>query len=227
MGPVARLLAAAVLAVGLLAAIGAAPLGRVLLAAGMPGAALPLLDDPADRGEALFRAGAFHDAAAAFQAAGDDYNHGLAAAWSGDYATALVAWDRYLALNPGDAEARANHALVTGLLAGTEFEPVGELKTEEKTGPELLTDPGQGGARAAGSGDDANNAQTGFWMPELNTDGIRSVRQTFDAQFVAANARWLATLEDQPGRYLRARLKAEQKERVENGTARPEPEDPQ
>ncbi|MEM7057586.1 MAG: hypothetical protein AAF557_08355 [Pseudomonadota bacterium] len=207
--------------------IGVAPFGRVVLAIGMPNLALPLLTDPGDRGEALFRSAAFPEAAASYREAGDDYNEGLAAAWAGDFATALAAWDRHLALHPGDSEARANHTLVTSLLSGTEFDPAAEPDPRDRNGPTLQADPGQGGARAASTGDDANNAQTGFWMPEITGEGLRRVPQIFDAQFVAANPRWLATLEDQPGRYLRARLAAEHKARVTAGTALPPPEDRQ
>jgi Ca-activated chloride channel family protein len=53
------------------------------------------------------------------------------------------------------------------------------------------------------------------------------VPHLFDAQYMAANDRWLATLEDQPGAYLRARLALEQKARIKAGTALPDPEDPQ
>lgn len=224
--PVVKLAVAAGVLIVLLALL-SAPVGRVLLAAGLPGVALPLLQDPADRGEALFRIGAYQDAAREFQGVGDDYNHGLAAAWSGDYAAALAAWDRHLARHPRDVQAAANLALVRGLLAGTRFDPVAAPKDRDREGPELLADPGQGGARAASTGDEANNAKTGFWMPEITSEGLRRVSQIFDAQFVAANARWLVTLEDQPGRYLRARLAAEQKARMAAGTARPTPEDPQ
>lgn len=225
--PVARLLALGAVVLAVLWLLGPAPLGRVLMAAGLPGAALPLLNDPRDRGEALFRSGDFARASAAFAMAKDDYNMGLASAWSGNYAEALVAWDRYIAMHPDDREVKANHALITGLLAGTEFQPVADPGAITREGPELLADPGQGGARAAGSGDEANNAKTGFWMPDIASEGLRRVPKIFDAQFVAANRRWLETLEDQPGRYLRARLAAEQKARGAAGTARPEPEDPQ
>lgn len=206
---------------------GAQPFGRVLMAVGLPNVALPLLEDPRHRGAAHFAAGDFSAAMTAFEAADDAYNHGLAAAWAGDYATALVAWDRHLALSPQDAEARANHALVTSLMAGTEFDAVEALDPREREGPTLLADPGQGGAKAASTGDEANNSKTGFWMPEITSEGLRRVPKIFDAQFVAANQRWLETLEDQPGRYLKARLAAEQKARLADGTAQPTPEDSQ
>jgi len=48
------------------------------------------------------------------------------------------------------------------------------------------------------------------------------VRQPFDDLFIAADERWLVTLEDQPGKYLAARLKAEQERRRALGIASPE-----
>lgn len=205
---------------------GTEPLGRVLTSIGAPKAGLAFLSSPKAKGEALYKAGAFDLAAKAFEAADDNYNQGLAAAHAGDYAAALNAWDRVLAMNPADSEARANHALVTGLLAGTRFDPVA-APDERKGDVASRAPPGQGKARAASTGDGANNKKAGFWMPEITSEGLRRVPKIFDAQFVAANQRWLATMEDQPGRYLRERLKAEQKARITNGTALPDPEDPQ
>lgn len=216
----------AALTAGLVAVQGTEPVGRTLSALGLPRAALLFLDAPAARGAALFHAGERAAAAQAFADAGDPYNQGVAAAWAGDYATALAAWDKVLATAPNDRETLANHALVTSLLAGTEFDPVAEPKPHRKeTGIETQAPEGQGKGRASSDGDEANNAQAGFWMPEVTSEGLRRVPKIFDAQFVAANDRWLATLEDQPGRYLRARLSAEQKARVKAGTALPEPED--
>ena len=198
-----------------------------MLELGLPGYAADVATDSALRGAALYRAGDHSKAAAVFDAAGEDYNHGLAAARTGDYATALVAWERVLAADPADREALANHTLVAALLSGTEFDPVAPPKDRNREGAATLANPGQGKARAAGQGDDATNPKTGFWMPEMTSEGLRRVPHIFDAQYMAANSRWLATLEDQPGAYLRARLALEQKARVKAGTALPEPEDPQ
>lgn len=215
---------------GLLALVlmiaGTGPLGRVLIEAGAPGAAVPLMPDAAGRGTALYRAGRHGEAADAFAAAEDPFNEGLAAARAGDYARALAAFDRVLSANPGDRKAKANHALVASLFAGTEFEAVAAPDDKDRSGEALAAKPGQGKARAAGEGDEANNPKTGFWMPDIVGSGLRRVPKMFDAQFIAANGRWLTTLEDQPGVYLRARLTAEQKARIADGTALLETEDP-
>lgn len=216
----------AMLAAAVFLGAGTEPSGRVLVAIGLPKVALPLLQTSKARGDALFLAGDYASAAEAFELAGDDYNLGLAAAHAGDYAVALVAWERVLARDPGDAETKANHTLVTGLLAGTQFDPVAGPE-ERKEGAEMRASIGQGKARAASTGDGANNKKAGFWMPEVTSEGLRRVPKIFDAQFVAANERWLATMEDQPGRYLKARLKTEQKARIAAGVALPEAKDPQ
>ncbi len=206
---------------------GKASLGRALLEFGLPDIAASLLSTPRERGIALHRAGRFAAAANEFEAAGEDYNQALAAAWAGDYATALVAWERVMAANPDDHEARANHKLVSSLLVGTEFDAVARPEDTDDQGAAALANTGQGNARATSTGDEANSEKTGFWMPELTSEGLRRVPYFFDAQFVAANDRWLATLEDQPGIYLRDRLAAEQKQRETNGSALPVPEDAQ
>ena len=204
---------------------GTDPLGRLLVRIGLPDAGALLVADPADKGGALYRAERYGEAAKAFAEAGDSYNLGLAEAWAGRYSAALAAWDRRLALDPADAEARANHAIVKGLLAGTEFQPVEQPEDRNREGPAMPAEIGQGGARAASTGDAAADGRTGFSLPEVASSGIRRLPVTFDAQFVLANERWLTTLEDQPGRYLRARLAAEQKAREAAGTALPPSED--
>ena len=227
MSAVRVLLGSAVILLGLSVLIGGtAPLGRVLAQTGAPELAVPLLTDPSERGAALYRAGEYSEAAGSFAAAQDRYNEGLAAAWSGDYARALAAFDRVLAADPQDRHARANHALVAELFAGVEFQAVAREDVKERPGDDVLASPGQGKARAAGQGDEANAPKTGFWMPEVTGQGLRRVPQIFDAQFIAANGQWLDTLDDQPGSYLRARLLAEQKARAAAGTALPPPEDP-
>lgn len=210
----------------LVATTGTGPVGRVLQEVGLARAAASLLTDPAARGTALYRAGEYAAAEQAFTEASEHYNAGLAAARAGRYSAALVAWDRRLAETPQDHQARANHRLVTSLLAGTEFQATDPPDDKDRTGDATEAAPGQGKARAASTGDEANSQKTGFWMPEITGEGLRRVPQIFDAQFIAANERWLATLQDQPGLYLRARLAAEQKKREADGTALPATEDP-
>ncbi|MEM7508680.1 MAG: hypothetical protein AAF415_18265 [Pseudomonadota bacterium] len=200
--------------------------GRAFLSLGLPGLALPFLDDPGLRGMAQFRAGEFSAAAKSFDAAEDAYNQGLAAAWSHDYAAALAAWERHLADHPGDRQAEANYALVTELFAGLEFDPVAVPQAEPREGPEMAAETGEGTARASSTGAEATNTQAGFAMPELSSSGLREVPNVFDAQYLAASERWLETLADEPGLYLKALIGAERKARAARGEALEPPEDP-
>ena len=92
----------------------AAALARLLLAAGLPGAAATISDDPAWRGTALYAAGRYAEAAEAF--AGQPYNRGNALALAGDLKGALAAYEAALARDPGDEDAKANRELVARLL---------------------------------------------------------------------------------------------------------------
>lgn len=224
---VRTMLGAALLLAGAVALTsGAPPFGRVLITAGLPGLASTLLSDPTERGAALYRAGRFDEAAADFAEAGDLYNRGLAAARAGAYSTALAAWDARLIEAPGDQDARRNYDLLAQIVAGTELEALGPIPRKTGDGPEIEAAAGQGGARAAGMGDAAQNLSTALGMAELTGSGLRQVPKIFDAQFLSASERWLTTLSDEPGVYLSARIAAEAKAREAAGTAPPLAEDP-
>jgi tetratricopeptide (TPR) repeat protein len=95
-------------------------IGRLLLSAGFPSVAAELIEAPTWRGAALYEAGRWQEAAAAFaQADGParDYNRGNALARAGRLSEAVAAYDAALAADPDDDDARANRALVAALLA--------------------------------------------------------------------------------------------------------------
>jgi hypothetical protein len=50
---------------------------------------------------------------------------------------------------------------------------------------------------------------------------VRRVTKSFEAHEIRPDRLWLRTLPDDPGRYLKLRLKAEHTRRVEAGTAMP------
>jgi len=217
-------LSAIALAVSLLLD-GPAPVGRILLAAGLPGLAVPFLGDDGWRGAALYRAGRMEEAAAAFGRAGEVYNLGTAEARRGNYAAALEAYDRVIPL--GDAEARVNFDLIAAFYAGLGIDPasLGVFPAREE-GPTAEGFVAEGDGRAAGTGDTATNANALLGLAELESLGKLGVRRVFDERFMAADDRWLAQLEDVPGAYLAARIAAERKRRAALGLAPPEPEDP-
>ncbi|MEL6477847.1 MAG: hypothetical protein AAFR17_11020 [Pseudomonadota bacterium] len=218
---------AATLAALVILLTGPAPFGRVLLSVGLPGPALLLLDAPIERGHAFFRAGRYGEAEAIYRAEGDLYHQGLAAAWGGDFAAALAAWDARLTAAPADRDARANYDLIASVFAGTELDATGPIPRKTKDGPELAAEMGQGGARAAGAGDETTNKAPSLGMAELSASGLRRVPKVFDAQYLSASERWLTTLSDEPGLYLAARIAAEAKARRAAGLAPPLPEDPE
>jgi Ca-activated chloride channel family protein len=93
-------------------------IGHALLAAGYPAAAVRFFDDPARRGAALYAAGDWQAAAAAFgPTAANAYNRGNALARAGQLAQAIEAYDRAIDANPDDADALFNRALVAAALA--------------------------------------------------------------------------------------------------------------
>jgi Ca-activated chloride channel family protein len=211
---------------GAVALGGTAPLGRVLLAAGAPGLAALVLDDPGWRGVALYRAENFDRAEEAFRQADQPFNLGNALAHAGRYAAALEAYDRAVVL--GDPDARANFDVVAAYYAGLgiDAETLALFRRREE-GPQADSSIAQGDARAAGTGSEVTNANTMLGLAELDSRGQLGVRRVFDDTFIVADDRWIAQLSDVPGAYMAARIAQERKRRAELGLAPPEPEDPQ
>lgn len=82
-----------------------------------------------------------------------------------------------------------------------------------------------GGGQARGSaGDAAGRGRTGggsAMVAEAPEREVRRVTKSFEAHEIRPDRLWLQTLPDDPGRYLKLRLKAEQARRIEAGTAIP------
>lgn len=207
---------------------GGAPLGRVVMALGLPALAAPLFQDPGWKGAALYRAEDFDRAAAEFRSAGALLNLGNTDTHAGRYAAALEAFDA--ARMTGDPDADANFDLLAAFYAGLALDPdTGVAWFNEKDGSEgevVKSSIAQGNARAAGAGDETTNTGALLGLPELESHGRIGVRKQFDDKFMVANSRWLATLSDVPGEYLAARIKHEYKRRAKLGLGQPEPEDP-
>lgn len=190
-----------VLAFAALMLAGPQALGRVAVWAGLPALAARLLPDPAERGLAEYRAGAYAAADASFQAAGrsQTYNRGLSLAATGQYPLAKAYFDAVLFAHPGDAQARANRDLVAAMIA-------------PEQGDSIV--PG----RIAGAGGlpPAAGADT-------TTSGVLMIhwKRDVEARGIAASDAWLQTLADDPGEFLRLRLKAEYDRRAALGLIRP------
>lgn len=215
-----------VLALALALGLGAgAPFGRVLMAAGFPGIAAQFFDETDWQGAALYRAGAYADAADRFAAAEALFNLGNAQAHRGRYAAALEAFDQAHA--QGHPDALANFDVVAAYYAGLGIDPeMLALFHKRKDGPTAESFVARGNARAAGTGSEVTNSSTMLGLAELESRGRLGVRRVFDDTFMRADARWLQQLSDVPGEYLAARIKLEHKRRVKLGLSPPAPEDP-
>ena len=191
------LLAAAGLAA--LAVAGPAALGRLALMAGLPGLAAAAPRRPAVKGVALYRAGRYPEADAAFAAAGRSatFNRGVSLAATGDYPLARAYFDAVLFAAAGDSEARENRNLVDALIPpvhgrGQRVRPhLGQADRHRRRRARPTSDP-------------------------------RRLGRRLDAGGLVADAAWLATIPDDPGEFLRLRLADEHRRRLSLGQTPPE-----
>ncbi len=198
------LIAAAGLCCILLA--GPATWGRLALWGGLPGAAA-LLSDPAARGLALYRGGAFDAADAAFAEAGrsQTFNRALTLAATGRHALSVAYLDAVLFANPADDEAHRLRDLIDAMVPKTRGG--GNV-------PGRLV--GHGGMSASGAAESRASASK-------TPDPER--KKPVTARGFAASDAWLDTLADDPGEFLRLRLLKEHERRAGLGLLRPEEAD--
>jgi Ca-activated chloride channel family protein len=196
-------------------AAGPSAFGRLALTVGWPSLAANLLPEPAWRGVALYRAGRLQEADDAFAALGQraTFNRATSLARLGHFALSIAYYDAVLFREPSDEEARANRALVASLVDPVLAEGLDApgLSIRELQAKDQSTDPPTPRS-------DASTTPTQEATLPLNP--------RFMAQSIVASRQWLAALEDEPGRYLKLRLAAEQRRRIEQGTAVPPGGDP-
>ncbi|WP_347137686.1 hypothetical protein [Paracoccus sp. SSK6] len=197
----------ALAALAALAVAGPEALGRLALHAGLDRPAAALLDDPAAQGVALYRLGDYPAADAAFAKAGrsQTYNRGLSLAAVGDYPLSVAYFDAMLFANPADEQARANRDLVAAMVPPHQG---------ESTAPGRIK--GAGGMEAGDVPISAllANASGPEWEKRLDAKGL------------AATDQWLDTITDDPGEFLKLRIRAEFDRRARLGLIRPEEGDP-
>lgn len=182
-------------------------MGRLALRAGWSGAAMRLLSDPAAQGVALYQTENYAAADKAFADAGrsQTYNRGLSLAATADYPLSVAYFDAMLFANPADAQARANRELVASMFPPPRGESIapgriagtGGMETEESLDENLLA-----------------NASGPKWDRQLDRKGI------------AATDEWLEIISDDPGEFLRLRIRAEYERRANLGLIRPKEADP-
>lgn len=201
------------LAIAALCALAAGPdaWAKVVWRLGAPGLALPLLTDDAARGAALYAAGRYAEADAAFAAVGRSatYNRGMTLAANGNYPLSVAYFDAALFADRYDADARHNRQVLSALV-----EPV------------IGAAMGHGRIKAllAAQGVEADTFDTDDPMAPVKeadwvTDRNALKRDVTHDRKIAASAAWIASLADAPGKYLKARLAAELERRVETGEA--------
>lgn len=201
-----RIAALIALGLGCLALAGPDALGRLALRAGLPQLAVPLLADPVERGVALYRAGDYARADTTFAKSGrsQTFNRGLSLAATGEYPLSVAYFDAVLFVNPADAGARRNRELVSTMYPpnqGTSVAP-GRLEGHGTLGPSEQTEQSAAGLLDPGT------------MPKVEARGI------------VASDEWLATISDDPGEFLRLRLRAEYDRRAGQGLIRPHEAEP-
>lgn len=167
--------------------------GRLAYAAGLPGVAARLFEDPSARGVALYQSGAYAAADAAFAEAGRvaTYNRGLGLAATGNYALSRAYFDAVLFANPADSEARDNRALVDALVPPVIGVGDATGRIAAKVGP-------------------------------LPGGRFSHLERPLDEGRRVADDAWLATLPDDPGEFLRLRLADEHRRRVSLGLIPPQ-----
>ena len=192
-------------------AAGPDPWAKLVWRAGFPELALTFETDRATRGAALYAAGRYAEADAAFAEVGRSatYNRGLTLAATGQHRLAVAYFDAILFSNRYDAEARHNREVVNALVDPVIGEAMGHGRIK---------------ALLAEGGFDADDFDTGDPMAPIRevdyaTNRDSHKRDVTHDRTVAANAAWIASLADAPGEYLKARLDAEMERRIETGQA--------
>lgn len=194
-------------ALATLAVAGPEAMGRLALRIGWDGMAARLLTDPAAQGVALYRIGSHAAADKAFAEAGrsQTYNRGLSLAATGDYPLSVAYFDAMLFANPADAQARANRDLVASMFPPPRGDSIA---------------PG----RLAGAGGRMSDEPVETRLL-ANASGPKWDRQ-LDRKGIAATDEWLETISDDPGEFLRLRIRAEYERRAQLGLIRPKEADP-
>ena len=184
---------------------------KLIWRAGAPQLALPLIRDEAARGAALYQAGRYAEADAAFAAVGRSatYNRGLTLAATGDHALSVAYFDAVLFADQYDADARHNRDTVAALVEPVIGEAMGHGRIET-----ILTQSGVETA-AFDPDDPAQPIQAAERDPNR-----RSLKKSVTGErTAAADLGWLDTLADAPGAYLQSRLAAELERRRRDGEA--------
>ncbi len=175
--------------------------GKLALMLGMPGLAAESIAAPSVKGVMLYNAGDYAAADDAFRAAGRNstYNRGLSLAATGNYPLSRAYFDAVLFANPADSEARENRNVVNALIPALQ----GQGNGTGRIATLIIATPGGSPVAEA-----------------------RRLGKPLDEGKRVADAAWLATLPDDPGEFLRLRLRDEYGRRLAIGLTAPDKGDP-
>lgn len=201
-------------------------LGRMLLSAGFPGTAAAVMSDPAWKGMAYYSEHKWADAAEAFRQSrspGSNYNLGNALAQEGQYAAAVDAYVVALAWNPEDVDARTNRHIVEVLMRAQSGKPevsgqgaaAGLLPKEasvDSSAAAANNDSGGGTGSLGGGGGEKPGQMTLYENGSL-------IGEKPKAGSANPDLRWLETLPDKAGTFLKLQIAFEHGRRVETGRA--------
>lgn len=203
--------------------------GRLLLSAGFPGAAAAVMSDPAWKGVAYYSEHKWEDAAEAFRQSrspGSNYNLGNALAQAGQYSAAIDAYVIAVAWNPEDVDARTNRHIVEVLMRSESGKPevagqgasAGLLPKEASVDSSAAGGKGNsgGGVGSLGGGGDAKPSR----QMTLYENGAL-IGPKAKASSTNPDLRWLQTLPDKAGTFLKLQIAFEHGRRVEAGRVPP------
>lgn len=205
--------------------------GQHLLSQGQPGIAAQRFNDFRWRGVALYHAGQYAEAAKEFaqgDSAADHYNRGNALALAGELGAAVEAYEQALERQPGLTAARANQALVRGVLDARKAAPPsadpaaaqapptqgqatsgeGPANPTEANAPPSPAGNAQGLASAAGGTGDSDT-------PARGSSGIADSPDYPEDEARESLEQWLRQIPDDPSELLRRKFWYEQQQRQE------------
>jgi Ca-activated chloride channel family protein len=201
-----------------------------------------LFATPAWQGVASYRGGAYADAERWFaqeHTAEGQYNAGNALAHEGRYADAIAAYDRALAMDPNDADARFNKALVEKLREQQKAKGQSNQQSADRSDAnrrnETGSDQNRPSDRDRAPEADAREARRAP-RPEQDAkpaardqDAEREASRELDSRRDEANDalnQWLRRVPDDPGGLLRRKFQYETRERMRHGGYPPHEDQP-
>lgn len=180
-----------------------------------PSLSVMLADDLQLRGLAYYRLGNYVEAAEALRLAGPkaSFNRGNALARAGHYADAVAAYDAVIARDPVHRAAHANRAIVVKLVDSETERGGGNRPQGQEQGEHNKTE-------------NRNQSMTMLEAEQATRErAVQVMRPADSSKAMIADEQWLATMPDEPGRYLKLRIAAEYRRRLEAGIAAPPGDD--